>query len=189
MHTLRETIRLFSPRHPGLPVKVVLTRHLLYPIKSKFLYRRVNGWIAPTKQILDTLAPLKPPIAEVIPNWVDVEKFAFKPHSPHKPLRLGLLGQIAPHKGHDDAIEALRLLGDGYHLVIAGKGEDSYVARTPAEVRQSSSFFSRFRFASGLFRNDRRPARAFVGGAFRTCDPRGHVVWRSRHCDGRRRPA
>jgi len=111
----------------GLPVKVVLTRHLLYPIKSKFLYRRVNGWIAPTKQILDTLAPLKPPIAEVIPNWVDVEKFAFKPHSPHKPLRLGLLGQIAPHKGHDDAIEALRLLGDGYHLVIAGKGEDSYV--------------------------------------------------------------
>ena len=111
----------------GLAVKVVLTRHLLYPIKSKFLYRRVNGWIAPTKQILAALAPLKPQIAEVIPNWVDVEKFAFKPHKPHTPVTLGLLGQIAPHKGHDDAIEALRLLGDGYRLVIAGKGETNYV--------------------------------------------------------------
>src|SRR5262252_2318880 len=43
-----------------LPVKVVLTRHLLYPIRSNVLYRRVNGWIAPTSQILKTLAPLKP---------------------------------------------------------------------------------------------------------------------------------
>jgi glycosyltransferase involved in cell wall biosynthesis len=111
----------------GLPVKVVLTRHLLYPIKSKFLYRRVNGWIAPTKQILETLSPLKPQIAEVIPNWVDVEKFAFKPHAPGTPVTLGLLGQIAPHKGHDDAIEALRLLGSGYRLVLAGKGQDDYV--------------------------------------------------------------
>jgi len=119
----------------GLSIKVVLTRHLLYPIKSKFLYRRVNGWIAPTKQILETLAPLKPHIAEVIPNWVDVEKFAFKPHAPHTPVTLGILGQIAPHKGHDDAIEAVRLLGPAYRLVVAGKGPDDYVE----ELKRKSS--------------------------------------------------
>jgi glycosyltransferase involved in cell wall biosynthesis len=112
----------------GLPIKVVLTRHLLYPIKSKFLYRRVDGWIAPTKQILETLKPMKPRKAAVIPNWVDVEKFAYRPHGLHKPITLGILGQISPHKGHDDAIEALRLLGPAHRLLIAGKGEEGYVA-------------------------------------------------------------
>ena len=95
----------------GPSAKVVLTRHLLYPVKSNFLYRRVNGWIAPTRQISSTLARLKPRASAVIPNWVDLEKFAFKPHAPHQPVTLGLLGQISPHKGHDDAIEAMRILG------------------------------------------------------------------------------
>ena len=121
--TSRGTIPLLLAAARKLPVKVVLTRHLLYPVRSNFLYRRVDGWIAPTSQILNTLARLKPRASAVIPNWVDLEKFAFKPHAPHRPLTLGLLGQISPHKGHDDAIEALRMLGAGYRLVIAGKGE------------------------------------------------------------------
>jgi glycosyltransferase involved in cell wall biosynthesis len=111
----------------GLPIKVVLTRHLLYPIKSKFLYRRVDGWIAPTKQILETLGPMRPRSSAVIPNWVDLEKFPFKPHPRNTPIVLGLLGQISPHKGHDEALEALRLLGPDYRLVIAGSGEEDYV--------------------------------------------------------------
>jgi glycosyltransferase involved in cell wall biosynthesis len=113
----------------GLTGKLVFTRHLLYPVKGQFLYRRVDGWIAPTSQILKTLAPLKPRSSAAIPNWVDLERFPFKPHAPHTPLNLGLLGQISPHKGHDDAIEALRILGPGYRLVIAGKGEESYVSK------------------------------------------------------------
>jgi len=111
----------------GLPLKVVLTRHLLYPIKSKFLYRRVDGWIAPTKQILETLAPMKPRASAVIPNWVDLEKFPFKPRPRQSPIVIGLLGQISPHKGHNDAIEALRILGPNYRLLIAGKGDDDYL--------------------------------------------------------------
>ena len=111
----------------NLPAKVVLTRHLLYPVRSNFLYRRVNGWIAPTRQILNTLARLKPRLTAVIPNWVDLEKFDYKPHAPHQPVTLGLLGQISPHKGHDDAVEAMRILGPGYRLVIGGKGETEYV--------------------------------------------------------------
>ena len=107
--------------------KLVCTRHLLYPVKNLFLYERVDGWIAPTRQILQTLAPLKPRVTAVIPNWVDLVKFPFQPHPVHAPLLLGLLGQISPHKGHDDAIEALRLLGRGFQLTIAGQGEPQYV--------------------------------------------------------------
>jgi glycosyltransferase involved in cell wall biosynthesis len=112
----------------NLPSKVVLTRHLLHPVKSNFLYRGVNGWIAPTQQILKTLTYLKPKASAVIPNWVDLERFPYRPHGLHRPLTLGLLGQISPHKGHDDAVEAMRLLGPGYRLLIAGKGEEKYVS-------------------------------------------------------------
>src|SRR5262245_26915219 len=36
----------------GLPrLKLVLTRHLLYPVKRHVLYRRVDCWIAPTSHI------------------------------------------------------------------------------------------------------------------------------------------
>src|SRR5437016_819513 len=113
----------------GLPEpKIVFTRHLLLPIRRHFLYRRVDAWIAPTSQILKTLAPLEPRSATVIPNWVDLERFAYRPHALHHPITIGLLGQISPHKGHDDAIEALRKLGNNFRLLIAGEGDASYTA-------------------------------------------------------------
>jgi glycosyltransferase involved in cell wall biosynthesis len=42
-------------------------------------------------------------------------------------VNIGLLGQISPHKGHDEAIEAMRELRIGYRLLIAGNGETAYV--------------------------------------------------------------
>ena len=112
----------------GVPnLKVVFTRHLLYPVKALPLYRRVDAWIAPTSQILKTLEPLSPKSSAVIPNWVDVEKIKYRPHPLHNPVTIGILGQISPHKGHDDAIEAMRELGTGFHLCIAGTGESKYV--------------------------------------------------------------
>ena len=128
----------------GLPGKLVLTRHLLYPVKTHFLYRRVDGWIAPTQQILKTLAPLHPKASCAIPNWVDVDKFSFKPHTVHDPVNLGILGQISPHKGHDDAIEALRLLGNGYRLLIAGRGDETYVAKLKEQARNLPADFPGF---------------------------------------------
>jgi len=109
---------------PG--VKVVFTRHLLRPVRPHFFYRRVDVWIAPTSQILETLAPLAPKATKVIPNWVDLDRFPFRPHPVHRPFTVGLLGQVAPHKGHDDAIEALRQLDGNVRLFVAGKGEISY---------------------------------------------------------------
>ena len=113
----------------GLPVKLVCTRHLLYPVRRNPLYRRVDGWIAPTAQMLKTVQPLRPRRTAVIPNWVDLKKYSYSPHPVHHPITLGLLGQIAAHKGHEDAIEALRQLGSGYRLIVGGKGKDEYLAR------------------------------------------------------------
>lgn len=114
-------------------VKVVFTRHLLYPIRSHFLYRRVDGWIAITSQVLRTLSPLAPKMSAIVPNWVDLAKFAHRPHALHDPVAVGVLGQISPHKGHDDAIEAIRLLGNGYRLRIAGKGTETYTETLKAK--------------------------------------------------------
>jgi len=47
----------------------------------------------------------------------------------HEPKTVGLLGQIAPHKGHEDAIEAMEDLRDGFRLLIAGKGDERYVSK------------------------------------------------------------
>src|SRR6185503_15858587 len=71
--------------------------------------------------------PLSPKLSAVIPNWVDTGKLQYRPHPLHHPVTIGLLGQISPHKGHDDAIEALRRLRTGFRLLIAGKGEAGYL--------------------------------------------------------------
>jgi glycosyltransferase involved in cell wall biosynthesis len=99
------------------------------------LYERVDGWIAPTTQILRTLEPLKPKQSAVIPNWVDLERFPYKPHAFHDPVTIGLIGQISPHKGHGDAIECMSQLGNGFRLVIAGKGDPSF----EADLKQSAA--------------------------------------------------
>lgn len=128
----------------GLPVKLIFTRHLLYPVRSNPLYRRVDGWIAPTSQMMARLAPLRPKRFAVIPNWVDLDKFGYSPHPVHLPVNLGLLGQISPHKGHEDVIEALRQLGSGYRLIVAGKGEESYVARLKQQTGKLPVEFAGF---------------------------------------------
>jgi len=110
----------------GLPGKLVFTRHLIRKIHFNPFYERVDGWIAPTRQIRRSLKVVAPRAVAVIPNWVDLGRFPFAPHRPHSPITLGLLGQISPHKGHDDAVEAVRLLGPGYRLLIGGRGTPRY---------------------------------------------------------------
>jgi glycosyltransferase involved in cell wall biosynthesis len=109
-------------------VTVVLTRHLLYPVKRHILYRRVDGWLAPTRRILKTLSPLRPKCAAVISNWVDTRKIAYRPQPLHQPVTIGILGQIAAHKGHDDLVEAIRVLGPAFRMLAGGTGEAEYVS-------------------------------------------------------------
>ena len=137
----------------GISTKVVFTRHLLYPVRPNPLYRRVDGWIAPTSQMMETLSPLRPKRSAVIPNWVDLRKFVHAPHVVHMPVSLGLLGQIAPHKGHDDAIGALRQLGSGYRLIFAGNGEASFVAHLKELSRGLNVEFAGFAEIRAFFKS------------------------------------
>jgi type III pantothenate kinase len=76
---------------------------------------------------MKTLERFSPKASAVIPNWVDVGRFNYRSHPVRDPVNIGLLGQISPHKGHDEAIEAMRELRIGYRLVVAGRGENAYV--------------------------------------------------------------
>lgn len=108
---------------PGL----VLTRQLIHRVRPNPLYSRVDGWIVTTEQIERSISHLKPRAVRVIPNWVDTGKFPFREHPLSEPVVIGLLAQISPHKGHDDAIAAMRELGRGFKLLVAGRGERDYV--------------------------------------------------------------
>jgi glycosyltransferase involved in cell wall biosynthesis len=123
---------------------VVFTRHLLHPVKRHPFYRRVDGWLAPTGEILKSLDSLKPKRSAVIPNWVDSTQIAFSPHPLHVPVHLGILGQIAPHKGHHDAFEALHLLGPGFRLFVAGEGKAEYIEQLKRQAHGLSVEFLGF---------------------------------------------
>lgn len=108
-------------------VRLVLTRQLIFAVRKHPFYSRVDGWIVTTQQILDSIHHLRPRASVIIPNWVDSRKLNYQERTVRNPVVVGLLGQVSPHKGHDDAIEALRLLGSGYSLLIGGSGKHSYV--------------------------------------------------------------
>jgi glycosyltransferase involved in cell wall biosynthesis len=109
--------------------RLVLTRQLIFPVSRNPLYRRVDGWIVTTGQIRDSILRHDPAAVEVIPNWVDVRTLPLGTDRPGPPSILGLLGQVSPHKGHDDAIEMMRRLGPGFRLLVAGRGEPGYEQR------------------------------------------------------------
>jgi len=114
---------LLGLAHPRL----VLTRQLIFAVKPSAFYRRVDGWIVTTDQILRSIAHLHPRASTIVPNWVDSRKLTYEQRPAETPVRVGLLGQVSPHKGHEDAIEAARLLGPVFRLLIAGAGKPDYV--------------------------------------------------------------
>jgi glycosyltransferase involved in cell wall biosynthesis len=59
------------------------------------------------------------------------------PPKPAKPLRLGIVGQIAPWKGHEDVVAALAILrtaGKEATLTIFGRGEPGFVETLQAQA-------------------------------------------------------
>ena len=100
--------------------KLVLTRQLIFPVRGNPIYRRVDGWIVTTDQILRSIDHLRPGATKIVPNWVDTRRFEYQEQPFRKPVVLGLLGQVSPHKGHDDALEALRQLCNGAVSFLSG---------------------------------------------------------------------
>ena len=115
--------------------KLVLTRQLIFEVKRNPFYPRVDGWIVTTDQILESIQHLRPPSSLIVPNWVDGEKFSYRERTLRKPIVVGLLGQVSPHKGHDDAIDAIGKLGAGFRLLIGGTGRADYVRSLKERAR------------------------------------------------------
>ena len=111
-------------RLPG--PRLVLTRQLIFRVAGHPAYRRVDGWIVTTEQIRQSIQHLRPRAETIVPNWVDTSRIRYEPRPVGRPVTIGLLGQISPHKGHDDALDMIGQLGDGYRLMLGGRGKPDY---------------------------------------------------------------
>lgn len=94
-------------------IPFVLTRHVLFPLKSlnKYALGRAGGVIAVSTAVAQTLAGIFPPEKIMtIHNGVDLKRFSFNRKNPSRILKIGTIGHLAPIKGHDIFIEAAKIV-------------------------------------------------------------------------------
>ena len=129
---------------------LIITRHLLLPIKRSVLHRmcfqRVNRFIAVSggvKQELLRCNDIDPARVVVIPNGVPVERFRTTTRVedlreqlglPQGAPVVGIMGQISPHKGHEDFVEAAAMISGAYpdtlFLVVGEESENGHFVQT-----------------------------------------------------------
>lgn len=134
-------VYMFLPRAPSFLIEhanlePTRTRRLIYPLLAK----RLSGFIAVSNFTGEHLKKLGAPADKihVIRNGL----FSLADHAAitacewqgslatHKNLRVGIVGQIAPSKGHETLLEATKLLHERdlpVEVHIFGRGEPSYI--------------------------------------------------------------
>jgi glycosyltransferase involved in cell wall biosynthesis len=134
-----------------VPVRI-MSRHMPYPFKSRvgswlysrFLYTRL---VTVSNSVRETLIKASVPAnkIEVIHHGTDVEAFAKITEDrkdiraalgiPEDSVAVGIVGRIAPEKGHAVLLEALQKVHARYpiQLVIVGNGPDEALIRDSAE--------------------------------------------------------
>ncbi len=93
----------------------VLTRHVLFPLKSlqKYALKNVGGIIAPSKAVADALRQqnlFPAEVIETIHNGVDPAHFTPVNKIKNTKFTVGTIGHLAPIKGHDVFIRAAALV-------------------------------------------------------------------------------
>ena len=155
----------FAALFERVPVRI-LSRHMPYPFKNRLgtmlysglLYTRL---VPVSRSVRDTLirCGVAPKKIEVIHHGTDVEVFArtTQPRMearramglPDDCVAVGIVGRIAPEKGHRVLLEAAKRLGDRYPVryVVIGEGPDESVIRQSARELglESSVIFTGFR--------------------------------------------
>jgi glycosyltransferase involved in cell wall biosynthesis len=112
--------------------RLVLTRHVLFPLNPihRLTLRRTARVSAVSQAVADALrtqAIFPPEIVNVIPNGIDIDRFASGRKSAHRKdskLRVGTIGHLAPIKGHDDFIRAAAMVCSkraDVEFIIAGE--------------------------------------------------------------------
>lgn len=136
----------FAALREGIPVRV-LSRHMPYPFKTRLgslLYSRLfTRMITVSHSVRDTLVGCGVPSSkvEVIHHGTDVETFAQTTQSvkaaraalgiTEDRVAVGIVGRIAPEKGHQVLLQAAQTLGDRYpvQFVVVGNGPDEVQMR------------------------------------------------------------
>jgi glycosyltransferase involved in cell wall biosynthesis len=126
----------------------VLTRHVLFPMKSvnAFVLRRAAGAIAVSNAVSDALLKQKIFPAEkmtVINNGIDVKRFSplEKKNTEKKIFRVGTIGALSQIKGHDVFLAAAaKVLQQNANVEFEIVGEDeSPQKKSEAEIKQMIS--------------------------------------------------
>jgi glycosyltransferase involved in cell wall biosynthesis len=130
------------------PARLIITRHLHYPLKNNLVYRwilrQAATVIGPSERILDGLRAqfdIEHNRLVKIPNWVDLKKFAALPDRAAARAALGLwrawavgvVGQLAPHKGQETFLQAAALVArrlSDVEFLIVGQDQSSHQAFT-----------------------------------------------------------
>ncbi len=137
--------------------RLVLTRHLLLPMRRstfhRMCFRKVDRFIAVSQGIKEALLKhdgVDPSRIVVIPNGVSVEHFLSPTVMDELRERLGIppgakvvgiVGQISPHKGHEDFVDAAASLSMRYPKIIflvVGKesGDGSFLRKLESKINQ-----------------------------------------------------
>jgi glycosyltransferase involved in cell wall biosynthesis len=136
----------FAAVREGVPVRI-LSRHMPYPFKTRLgsmLYSRLfTRMVTVSRSVRDTLVGcgISPDKVEVIHHGTDVETFARTTQSVKEAraalgicddrVAVGIVGRIAPEKGHQVLLKAAQILGDRYPVqyVVIGNGPDEAAMR------------------------------------------------------------
>lgn len=143
----------------GLNTPIVMTKHIGSAIEKKdllhnFIYNRLDCAIAISEVIrqnlLDTTVLSEKKVA-LVHNFIDINKYAKKasPEGLKKEFGInpsqtviGMVGRISPGKGHEDVIEAVRILSQDkpdIKVIIAGASQENerqYEEGLKEKVRQ-----------------------------------------------------
>ncbi len=133
-----------------VPVRI-MSRHMPYPFKNRvgsFLYSKIlyTRLVTVSNSVRETLIKCGVPgdKVQVIHHGTDVEAFARTTQDrkemrlalgiPEDSVAVGIVGRIAPEKGHTVLLEALQKVHARYplFLVIVGNGPDEELIRTRA---------------------------------------------------------
>lgn len=136
--------KLFYPK-----LKVVITRHILAPLKNtvlhRWLYNQIDKVIAVSQAVKNTITAFPPEKVTVVYNGIDVEKFAVaSPGMLRKELALsakvkivGMVGRVHPSKGHLtflQSIPEIRSATPDTAFIVVGGGDISQFKRMDANV-------------------------------------------------------
>ncbi len=142
----------FAALREHVPVRI-MSRHMPYPFKNRigsFLYSKIlyTRLVTVSNSVRETLLKCGVPgdKVQVIHHGTNVEAFAKTTEDrksvratlgiPEDSVAIGIVGRIAPEKGHAVLLEALQKVHERYpvHLVIVGNGPDEELIRDRAAL-------------------------------------------------------